>query len=57
MTLVDGVWYDNELNYKYGDHKFALLPNSMAGKTMNSIPIIVGMTSNSVTMIFNEVVS
>ena len=28
MTLINGVWYDNELNYKYGDHKFALLPNS-----------------------------
>jgi hypothetical protein len=28
MTLVNDVWYDNELNYKYGDHKFALLPNS-----------------------------
>lgn len=28
MTLVNGVWYDNELNYKYGDHKFSLLPNS-----------------------------
>jgi hypothetical protein len=28
MTLINGVWYDNELNYKYGDHKFALLSNS-----------------------------
>ena len=28
MTLVKGIWYDNELNYKYGDHKFELLPNS-----------------------------
>jgi len=28
MTLVNGVWHDNELNYKYGDHKFVLLPNS-----------------------------
>jgi hypothetical protein len=27
MTLVNDVWYDNELNHKYGDHKFALLPN------------------------------
>jgi len=28
MTLVNGIWYDNELNYKYGNHKFVLLPNS-----------------------------
>jgi hypothetical protein len=28
MTLVNGVRYDNELTYKYGNHKFALLPNS-----------------------------
>lgn len=28
MTLVNGVWYDNELDHKYGDHKFVLLPNS-----------------------------
>ena len=28
MTLVSNVWYDNKLNYKYGNHKFALLPNS-----------------------------
>ncbi len=35
MTLVNDVWYDNELNFKYGDHKFALLPNS------NSISIVI----------------
>lgn len=28
MTLVKDIWYDNELNYGYGDHKFELLPNS-----------------------------
>ncbi len=28
MTIISDVWYDNELNYKYGDHTFALLPNS-----------------------------
>ena len=35
MTLVKGVWYDTELNYKYGDHKFELLPNS------NGVSIVV----------------
>lgn len=28
MTLVNGTWYDNEKQYRYGDHKFTLLPNS-----------------------------
>lgn len=27
MTLVDGVWYDNELNYGYGKHEFILSSN------------------------------
>ena len=28
MTLVDGVWYDNESKYGYGNHIFTLFPNS-----------------------------
>lgn len=34
MTCVNDVWYDNELNYKFGDHKFVLSPNS------DGIPIV-----------------
>lgn len=28
MTLINDIWYDNKLNYKYGNHTFELLPNS-----------------------------
>jgi hypothetical protein len=28
MTLVNGVWYDTQLSYGYGEHDFTLLPNS-----------------------------
>jgi len=26
--LIDNVWYDANLNFNYGNHKFTLLPNS-----------------------------
>jgi hypothetical protein len=28
LTLVNGIWYDNELKYGYGEHSFILAPNS-----------------------------